>query len=59
MSDVTNHAAPTQAAVFTEEECREFEQSDIHGTKIIVGLMSAIFFIGLLMYTVIAYITSS
>ena len=59
---VPSHAAhdPHKAvAEFTPEEWAEFHKSDIGAGGAVVVLMGAIFSIGLVLYTVIAFVVAS
>ena len=52
------HGHGAVALPFSAEEWRQFREDDLTGAKSIVGLMAGIFTIGLLMYAVIAYVSS-
>jgi hypothetical protein len=53
------HHGPTFAGprpVFTDEEWEGFQKADRTGGGVVVGLMTAIFTIGLILYTTIALV---
>jgi hypothetical protein len=54
---IQHGAAPAAgAALFPYEEWLQFQRSDLGAGKVVVGLMAAIFTIGLLLYFAIAVI---
>jgi hypothetical protein len=54
------HAAHGKAALpFTDEQWHEFHKSDIGAGGAIIVLMTAIFSIGLILYSVIAIVVAS
>ncbi len=57
---ITSHPPAGHAAAlpFSDEQWREFHKSDIGAGGAIVVLMTAIFSIGLVLYTVIAIVVS-
>jgi hypothetical protein len=55
---VTPQAHGTAALPFTDEQWQEFHKSDIGAGGAIVVLMTAIFSIGLILYTVIAIVVA-
>jgi hypothetical protein len=50
------HGAPAGALPFTAEAWLGFQKADRHSGGVVVGLMTAIFTIGLVLYATIAYI---
>lgn len=59
-----HHGAPTghghsHASPFSEAEWKEFHKSDVGAGGAVIVLMTAIFSIGLLLYSVIAFIVSA
>jgi len=53
-----SHGGHGHAAPFSEAEMAEFVKSDVGAGAAVVVLMSAIFGIGLVLYTVIAFIVA-
>jgi uncharacterized membrane protein len=49
-----HHAAPTAAAPFTEAEIRTFHADDRKQAGIIIVLITSIFVIGVVIYTIVA-----
>jgi hypothetical protein len=55
-----HHGSGARASVlFTEEELRQFQRSDLGGAAVVVSLMTGIFLTGLLIYTTILVIITS
>jgi hypothetical protein len=52
----TQHGAAAAAPLFPYEEWLQFQRSDLGAGKVVVGLMAAIFVIGLLLYLAISVI---
>ena len=50
---------PAAALPFSDEQLHEFHKSDVGSGGAIVVLMTAIFSIGLIMYTIIAFVVAS
>ncbi len=50
------HHASGRPSYFTEEEWADFQKSDRHAGGMVVGLMAAIFSVGLALYTTIALV---
>lgn len=51
------HAAPEEP--FSEEEIKMLHSQDMSAATYVVGLMLAIFTIGVVLYTIIAFITAA
>ncbi len=60
MSDTHTHAPEGHSGTlpFSEAEWKEFRQSDKGAGGAIVGLMTAIFLIGVVLYTVVAIVVA-
>ena len=59
MSDPHSHTAPAGAAVpFTGEQLHAFHEDDKHAGGAVIVLMTAIFSIGLVLYSVIAFVVA-
>ncbi len=57
MSDA--HATHGDAPVFTPQQIEQFHKDDRHAGGAVVLLMTLIFSIGICLYTVVAYYTST
>jgi hypothetical protein len=51
MTDHGEHAATARQLPFSDQEWSELQAQDVHGGKMVVGLMVSIFTMGLLLYT--------
>ncbi len=56
MSDL--HAPATHASPFTDAQLHSFHEDDKHAGGAVIVLMTAIFSIGLVLYTVVAIIVA-
>jgi hypothetical protein len=54
-----HHGSARAAALFSEEELRQFQRSDLGGAAVVVSLMTGIFLTGLLIYTTILIVVTS
>lgn len=57
MSDPHGHSTPSLP--FTDADLAEFRSSDVGAGAAVVLLMSAIFTIGLILYTIVAFTVAS
>ena len=53
-----HHAPGGHAALFTDAQLHSFHEDDKHAGGAVIVLMSAIFSIGLALYTVVAYVVA-
>jgi hypothetical protein len=58
MSEPHSHSAPAAAVPFTDSQLHAFHEDDKHAGGAVIVLMTAIFSIGLVLYSVIAVIVS-
>jgi hypothetical protein len=56
MTEALGHAhGPASALHFSEAEWEQLQADDRHGAVVVLGLMTTIFAIGLILYTVVLF----
>jgi hypothetical protein len=54
MTEAHGHGhSPANALYFSEAEWQQLQADDRHGAAVVLGLMTAIFTIGLILYTIV------
>lgn len=57
--EMTQASGAMGAGTFSDDQLEHFQDEDRQATRMIIGLMSAIFTTGLFIYSIIAYIVAS